>query len=46
MSKASHQLRFDCLMAWIDQTKKQSKYGKKKPEIEEVSKYNNKSRRK
>jgi hypothetical protein len=32
-------------MAWVEQTKKQSKYGKKKLETEEVSKYNKKSRR-
>jgi hypothetical protein len=45
MSRGNHQLKFDCLMAWIDQTKKQSKYGKKKPETEEVSKYNKKPKR-
>jgi hypothetical protein len=32
-------------MVWVEQTKKQNKYGKKKPEIEEVSKYNKKVRK-
>jgi hypothetical protein len=38
MSKVGHKLRFTTLQGWLEQTRKQNKYGKPKQKIDYIDK--------